>query len=276
MGDGCFVPFRFCKYASARSLLPDDVTPRVSQESHIPRPGSMVGLMDSTCTAPRSSNEGWTGPFLVGVAGGTASGKKNMATAIKCRLEATYGASSVGVLDLTCFYKDLNGEELEHVGSYNFDHPDAIDWDRLISVMQALRNGQQVYVPAYDIANNCHATEGITLDGSKLRVVVVEGILLFYTSTARSLFDLRIFTDVASDARLCRRIRRDVHERGRDVAQVLAQYQTQVKPAFEAFCQPTQKYADIILPRGMENRQGLQVILSAVQRNAEMKESRSS
>lgn len=258
-------------------MVPDDVTPPVSQESHIPRLGSMVGRVDPTSTSSRNNNEGGPGPFFVGVAGGTASGKKNMATAIKCRLEATCGASSVDVLDLTCFYKDLNEDELEHVGSYNFDHPDAIDWDRLISVMQALRDGQKVYVPTYDIANNQHhAAQGITLDGSKLRVVVVEGILLFYTSAARSLFDLKIFTDVASDARLCHRIRRDVHEHGRDVAKVLAQYQTQVQPAFEAFCQPTQRYADIILPRGMENMQGLQVILRAVQRNAEMRECRSS
>lgn len=210
------------------------------------------------------------GPFMVGIAGGTASGKSSVTHAVMRQLEEMWGEGTVATFSGDSFYKTLTGEQLVNVASYNFDHPDAVDWEDSLAVTRKIREGQKGTVPTYDYKNHRRLPEDMAtvLDGSILRVVIVESILLFYNKEMRDLFDLRIFVDVASDTRLCRRVRRDVQERGRDVASVLTQYTQTVKPSFEAFCQPTKKHAHLIMPRGVENKKGLQVIVDAVRRHA--------
>lgn len=211
-----------------------------------------------------------SGPFFVGIAGGTASGKTSVTNAVHCRLEEIWGPGSVARFSQDCFYRDLTEEQLKHLPSYNFDHPDAFDFDELMRVIRQLQDGDCVMVPKYDYSSHRRRPqeEACLLNGANLRVVIIEGILLFYYREIRDLFDLRVFVDVASDTRLCRRIRRDILERKRDVGFVLQQYQSTVKPSFEAYCQPTKKYAHIIMPRGIENERGLQVLIDAIERNA--------
>lgn len=209
-------------------------------------------------------------PFMVGIAGGTASGKSSVTKAVMRQLESRWGQGTVASFSQDSFYKTLTLDQLKDVASYNFDHPDALDWEESLAVTRKLRAGETALVPEYDYKEHRRqsAEKATMLDGSKLRVIIVESILLFYNKEMRDLFDLRIFVDVASDTRLCRRVRRDVRDRGRDVAYVLAQYTQTVKPSFEAFCQPTKKYAHLIMPRGVDNEKGLQVIIDAVQRHA--------
>mmetsp|Transcript_97232 Transcript_97232/g.208571 ORF Transcript_97232/g.208571 Transcript_97232/m.208571 type:complete len:301 (+) Transcript_97232:107-1009(+) len=210
------------------------------------------------------------GAFLVGIAGGTACGKTTITHELKKHLEALWGPDTVAAMSMDSFYKGLTTEQLKDVSSYNFDHPDAFAWHEALDCLRSLRMGGCVSVPTYDFAEHRRfpVERSSAYDGARLRVIIVEGILLFYKAEIRNLFDLRIFVDVASDTRLCRRVRRDVKERNRNIKAVLNQYQSTVKPSFEAFCNPTKKYADIIMPRGIENERGMQTIIDAVQRNA--------
>jgi uridine kinase len=208
------------------------------------------------------------GPFLIGIAGGTASGKTTVASAVQRELETAWGKGTVASFSQDSFYKSLDHDQLKDVASYNFDHPDAFEWQEFLKVLKSLKPGGKVRVPKYDFSRHQRMpeSESSIYDGSQLHVVIVEGILLFHCPEVRELFDLRIFVDVDSDTRLCRRVQRDVRDRGREIKHVLAQYQSTVKPSFDAFCQPTKQYADIIMPRGIENNRGLQVILDCAQR----------
>jgi len=212
------------------------------------------------------------GPFLVGVGGGTASGKTSVANVVAERLTKLWGKGSVAAFSQDCFYKNLTEEQLCNVDKHNWDHPDAFDWQESVSVVKTLKLGGDVVVPSYDYANN----RRFPIDkatcipgGPPLRVVVVEGILLFHSDKLRDLFDLTLFVDVDEDERLCRRLQRDLAERGRDVDGVLAQYEQTVKPCYEAFCAPTKEFVDIVIPRGADNFKGIQVIIDVVTRNAQ-------
>lgn len=209
-------------------------------------------------------------PYLVGIAGGSASGKTTVTEVIQRHLEYVWGPGKLATFSQDCFYKDLTEEQMRDVASYNFDHPDALDWEESLRVVRELREGATVRVPRYDYTTNrrCPTEQSTKLDGGRLRVVIVEGILLLHLKQMRELLDLRIYVDVPADERLCRRVQRDVAARGRTIEYVLQQYQATVKPSFEAFCEPTKRYADIIMPRGIDNPVGLQVIIGAIERHA--------
>jgi len=208
-------------------------------------------------------------PFMIGVAGGTASGKSTVCE----RLMEGLGQNEVSVeekqvvhLSQDSFYRELNPVEISKAnkGMFNFDHPDAFDNQLMESVLTDIINGRQTKVPVYDFKTNSRSPgEFTTIYPSD--VILVEGILVFYYPTLRNLFNMKLFVDTDADSRLARRVLRDIEERGRDLEHVLHQYTTLVKPAFEEFCLPTKKYADVIVPRGAENTVAIDLIKQHIQ-----------
>lgn len=196
-------------------------------------------------------------PFLIGVAGGSSSGKTTVAE----RLAELAGEGSLALIKLDSYYVELDLPYDERA-AFNFDHPDAFDWPLLNDHLAALSAGASVPVPVYDFAD--HNRTGETRPVHPARIVVVEGILVLWEPTLRERFDLRVFVDTDSDLRLVRRIERDVAERGRTVQSVLDQYLTTVRPAHEQFIEPSKRYADVIIPNGGLNRPALDVLLARV------------
>lgn len=197
-------------------------------------------------------------PFLIGVAGGSSSGK----TTISERLAELTGAEHLSLIELDSYYLDRTDEPLEERRRANYDHPDAFDWALLNDHLAALANGASVQVPVYDYTQ--HNRAGTTRTVTPNRIVVVDGILVLYDRRLRERFDLKIFVDTAADVRLIRRLQRDVAERGRTAETVINQYLTTVKPAHERFIEPSKRYADVIIPEGGLNRPAIEVLLARV------------
>jgi uridine kinase len=176
-------------------------------------------------------------PFMIGVTGGTASGKTTVCRKIIDQLNLPW----VVILSMDRFYRTLMPAEMElaHQGDYNFDHPDAFDWPRFNATLQAMKTGRSVEVPIYSFAEHAVMPETDTLYGAD--VVIVEGILSLYDKGIRDHLDLKIFVDADADLRLARRLRRDVVERGRTVEGVLEQYLKTVKPSFDDFIVQTKR-----------------------------------
>lgn len=173
-------------------------------------------------------------PFLIGVGGGSASGKTTVCREIVRRLASQW----VQILSTDSFYRPLTPEERElaMADGYNFDHPNAFDWEGLCGVLKQIRKGKQARLPVYDFTTHSRRTETEAFYGAD--VVIVEGILALYEQRIREQCDMLIFVDTDSDLRLCRRIRRDIQERGRSVESVLNQYEKTVKPAYDEFIAP--------------------------------------
>jgi len=199
-----------------------------------------------------------TRPFLIGVAGGTSSGK----TTIADRLVEMSGADKVSRIELDSYYLDRSDQPLEERRQANYDHPDAFDWALLNDHLAALANGASVPVPIYDYA--VHNRSGDTREVEPKRIVVVDGILVLWDRQLRERFDLKIFVDTDADLRVIRRLSRDVAERGRTVDSVIKQYLTTVKPAHDRFIEPSKRHADVIIPEGGLNRPALEVLLARV------------
>merc|ERR1712210_411757 len=208
-------------------------------------------------------------PFMIGVAGGTASGKSTVCDLLMEGLgqnEVSVEEKQVVHLSQDSFYRELNPVEISKAnkGMFNFDHPDAFDNQLMESVLTDIINGRQTKVPVYDFKTNSRSPgEFTTIYPSD--VILVEGILVFYYPTLRNMFNMKLFVDTDADSRLARRVLRDIEERGRDLEHVLHQYTTLVKPAFEEFCLPTKKYADVIVPRGAENTVAIDLIKQHIQ-----------
>lgn len=197
-------------------------------------------------------------PFLIGVAGGSSSGK----TTISQRLVELTGEQHLSRIELDSYYVDRSDEPIEQRRSANYDHPDEFDFELLDAHLASLAAGESVQVPIYDYA--LHNRSGQTRTVVANRIVVVDGILVLYDRRLRERFDLKIFVDTAADVRLIRRIRRDVAERGRTVESIIEQYLATVKPAHERFVEPTKRYADVIIPEGGLNRPAIEVLLARV------------
>jgi len=206
---------------------------------------------------------------MIGVAGGTASGKSTVCEIIMKQL----GQHNVNVLEKQVvslsqdsFYRELNEQEiaLAKKGKFNFDHPDAFDNVLMEACLKDIIERRPTKVPVYDFKTNSRVPgEFTTIYPSD--VVVVEGILVFYYAKMRNMFQLKLFVDTDADTRLARRVLRDIQERGRELDHVLTQYTTLVKPAFEEFCIPTKKFADVIVPRGAENTVAIDLIVQHIQ-----------
>ncbi|XP_058112869.1 uridine kinase-like protein 4 isoform X2 [Magnolia sinica] len=198
-------------------------------------------------------------PFVIGVAGGAASGKTTVCDMIIEQLHD----QRVVLVNQDSFYHNLSEEELMRVHEYNFDHPDAFDTEHLLCCMEKLKHGQAVDISFYDVKNYKNYI-GRTRRVNPSDVIILEGILIFHDPRVRDLMNMKIFVDTDADVRLARRIRRDTVEKGREIGTVLDQYSKFVKPAFDDFILPTKKYADIIIPRGGDNHVAIDLIVQHI------------
>lgn len=189
---------------------------------------------------------GVTRPFVVGVAGGSGSGK----TTIVRRLVQVLGDTNVTVIAHDRYYRNHRPHRTGGRPDFNYDHPDSLDTALLVEQVRALRVGQTVEAPTFDCALGTRKAETTTLRPAP--TVIVEGILVLADETLRSLMDLKVFVDAETDTRFIRRLRHDMAHRGRSVSAVIDQYQTIVRPMHAQFVEPTRRYADIILDGGGE------------------------
>eukprot|EP00128_Syssomonas_multiformis_P002829 Colp12_sorted_trinity150504_noHs@26772 len=181
--------------------------------------------------------------FIVGIAGGTASGKTTVCEVIMEQLGQNNVADEkrqVVILHQDSFYKNLTEEQKANIRAYNFDHPDAFDFELLIKTLRDLKAGKAVEVPLYDFKTSSRLPQSRRLFPPD--VILLEGILVLYIPELRDLMDMKLFVDQDSDVRLARRVVRDMNERGRDLESVLRQYVTSVKPAFDQYIMPTKEY----------------------------------
>lgn len=190
---------------------------------------------------------------IVGIAGGSASGK----TTIVNRMKEHFGDDIV-VISHDSYYKAFEELSLAERRRQNYDHPHAFDTDRMVEDVRKLKSGQSVDIPVYDFSTYSRLEETEHVEPKK--VVILEGILILESRELRELMDIRVYVDTDADERLMRRLRRDMVERARSVESVLGQYVTTVKPMHEQFVEPSKKYADIIIPRGGDNRTGIYIL----------------
>lgn len=197
-------------------------------------------------------------PFVIGIAGGSGSGK----TTVARRIYDSLHLDAAVFLDQDSYYCDLAHLPLEERRAVNFDHPSALDNELLADQLEALVERRGVDKPTYDFA--AHTRAPGTLRVEPRDVILVEGILLFAEPRLRELFDLKIYVDAEADLRFIRRLRRDLEERGRSFDSIVEQYLGTVRPMHFEFVEPSKRYADIILPRGGHNAQGIEVIAARV------------
>ncbi len=198
-------------------------------------------------------------PLVIGIAGGTGSGKTTVAQQILQRV----GEKHIAYLPHDAYYKDLRHLTPSQRAEVNFDHPDALETDLLIQHIHMLKQGQAVQVPIYDFATHTRRPETITVEPRPL--ILVEGILVFVEKALRELFDLKIFVDTDADIRFIRRLERDIRERGRTMEAVIRQYLSTVRPMHLEFVEPSKRYADVIIPEGGYNMPALDMIVARLE-----------
>lgn len=195
--------------------------------------------------------------IVVGIAGGTGSGKTTVARAVA----GAFLARAV-MIEQDCFYRDRTDIPFKDRKDINFDHPDSIDDCLMVEALKKLKAGEQGRIPQYDFTTHARKKEMVKVGPAD--VIVVEGILLFHYPELRRLFDLKVFVQTDADIRLMRRIKRDLEERGRTLAAVFCQYIRSVKPMHEMYVEPSKHHADIIIPEGGFNVVGVETIISQV------------
>lgn len=198
-----------------------------------------------------------TRPLIIGVVGGSGSGKTTVARAI---LESS--GVTAAFLDQDAYYKALDHLTLDERRLVNFDHPDSLDNDLLVAQLESLAAGQPIDKPSYDFAAHTRAAATVRVEPAP--IVIVDGILLFTEPRLRALFDIKVFVDVADDIRFIRRMLRDVAERGRTVEDVVRQYLGTVRPMHLEFVEPSKRWADVIIPEGGHNRIGVEMLIARV------------
>ena len=194
--------------------------------------------------------------FVIGVAGGSGSGK----TTVVRRIVDSLGPEQVTLLDHDRYYRDRNDLRLEERAALNYDHPDALETDLLVQHVRALKGGRPVDVPQYDFTRHARLSETETFQPR--RALIVEGILVFTDAALRDLMDIKVFVDTDSDTRFIRRLQRDVAQRGRTMESVIDQYQHTVKPMHREFVEPSKRYADVIIPLGGHNTVAVDLLLT--------------
>ncbi|HEX7879433.1 MAG TPA: uridine kinase [Candidatus Eisenbacteria bacterium] len=196
--------------------------------------------------------------WIIGIAGGSASGKTRVAHAIVEEL----GPDEVQVIDQDAYYRDLAHLPMEDRKRQNFDHPSAFDTELMLEHLTVLRQGGWVDKPVYDYAAHTRSSRTERVGGHA--VLVLEGILVLDDPRLRALMSVKVFIDTDPDVRLIRRLRRDVTERGRSVESVLQQYEASVRPMHQQFVEPSKRHADIIIPEGVENHVGVDILRTKV------------
>ena len=196
---------------------------------------------------------------LIGIAGGTGSGK----TTVVRKLAAALPPHYVTVVPLDSYYNDTTGMTDEERHAINFDHPDALDWKLLIRHVTELRSGKAIEQPTYSYIDCNRMKETVRVEPKP--VIIIEGIMTLINRKLRDMMDLKIYVDTDDDERLIRNIQRDVVERGRTVDMVLDRYLKVLKPMHEQFIEPTKKYADVIIPQGGENLKGIGILCKYIE-----------
>ncbi|WP_322800539.1 uridine kinase [Thermoflexus sp.] len=197
-------------------------------------------------------------PVVIGIAGGTGSGKTTVAEAIVRRIGPEY----IALIQQDSYYKDQSHLPMEERAQINYDHPDSLDTDLLIQHLKELLNGRPVEVPIYDFTT--YTRTPYTRRVEPRPVILVEGILVFVEKALRDLFDIKIYVDADPDIRFIRRLQRDIAERGRTMESVIRQYLSTVRPMHLEFVEPSKRYADIIIPEGGFNTVALDMIVARI------------
>ena len=197
-------------------------------------------------------------PLVIGIAGGSGSGKTTVAQEILQRV----GRERIAFLQHDSYYKDLTGLPPTQRAEVNFDHPNSLENELLIEHVASLRDGKPVEVPIYDFSTDRRTGQTFTVQPQ--RVILVEGILIFTEATLREMFNVKIFVDTDSDLRLIRRLQRDITERGRTTESVIEQYLSTVRPMHLEFVEPSKRYADVIIPEGGFNTAALDMVVARI------------
>lgn len=198
-----------------------------------------------------------TTPVVIGIAGGTGSGKSTITDAIKRKVE-----DKITVLTQDSYYKSFGHMTLEERHRINYDHPETFDNEFLVSHIKLLKKNKPINMPTYDYASHMRTDKTIQKKPSK--IIIVEGILIFENKALRDLLDIKIFVDTDADLRILRRIERDIKERGRSLKSVIKQYYSTVRPMHIDFVEPSKRYAHIIIPEGGQNEIGIDMIVSKI------------
>lgn len=208
--------------------------------------------MESALPFPESDR-----PLVIGIAGGSGSGKTTIASAVVTEV----GSDQVAVLEHDSYYRNLEGLTLEERSRINYDHPDSLETELLVLHIEALLEGRQVERPVYDFAQHLRSSDTVRIEPSP--VIVVDGILVLADPQLRALLDLKVFVDTDADLRVLRRLQRDIEERGRTMESVIRQYLATVRPMHLQFVEPSKVYADLIIPEGY-NRGAVAAVLGLV------------
>lgn len=198
-------------------------------------------------------------PIIIGVAGGTASGKTTVSRAILERV----GRDRIAYIQHDSYYRDLSHLPLEERCKLNFDHPDSLETELLVAHLRQLQEGIPIQVPSYDFATYRRSGESRRVEPH--RVILVEGILIFADKELREMMDVKLYVDTDADLRLIRRLQRDTQDRGRAVESVIDQYLTTVRPMHLEFVEPSKRYADIIIPAGGFNETAIEMIVARIE-----------
>lgn len=196
--------------------------------------------------------------LILGIAGGTGCGKTTVVNQIVDQLPE----NEVAVISQDSYYNDLSHLSREERAKINFDHPNSIDFDLLITHLEQLRQGQTIETPIYSFVEETRLEE--TISTSPKKVMIVEGILVLSNPLLRDMFDIKIYVHADSDERLIRRLQRDIRERGHDLDKVLTRYQTAVKPMHEQFIEPSKEFADIIIPNNHYNTVAIDIVRTII------------
>lgn len=222
-----------------------------------------ASLHGSVFLAPPNAYNGFMADdnslVVIGIAGGTGSGKTTVANVILDRV----GAERIAFLPHDAYYKNLDDLPRAQRDMINFDHPDSLETELLVKHLQLLRQGRPVEIPVYDFTTHQRTDQSDLIEPQS--VVLVEGILVFAESALRALFDVKIFVDTPPDIRFIRRLERDIKERGRTVDSVIQQYQSTVRPMHLEFVEPSKRYADVIIPEGGLNTVAMDMVVARIE-----------
>lgn len=197
-------------------------------------------------------------PLIIGICGGTGSGK----TTITNRIIEALSEKNVIVLEQDNYYKGFPELPFAERVKVNFDHPDSMDTPLLAEHVRRLREGQSIERPSYDFANFRRVDETVRIEPRS--AIIIEGILIFENKALRDLMDIKIFVDTDADLRFIRRLERDIRDRGRTMQMVIQQYLTTVRPMHMEFVEPSKRYADVIIPEGGHNEVGIDLVIQKI------------